>query len=358
MTLLIGADDGVYRVEELPFDSAELVLECGPNGRIKQLDPVSGVFVASTSGLYRSTDAGDSWERLDVCDDEIWEVCALPDGTLFAGTDASSLYRSDDDGRNWTRVETFDEIPSRHLWRSPINPYGSRVRAMVNPPGNRERLVVGVEAGGIHVSEDAGESWTEICSPALERRVDDEPQDDVHQFFVLDRDTWIVPTGRLDVLSDEHGDGTRGDAGLFMTEDAGATWTRLDRAGRDLNYPYSREVLVHDGTLYYCGSHTRPSYWREEGLNSAHTAMFQSEDLGRTWEQVSFPGEPDELAMAWTVFEDRPVAGLGRFGTLEPGEFYTSGSRNDQGRVIVRGADGEWETAGTVPHNVHAMLAL
>lgn len=281
----------------------------------------------------------------------------MPDGTLFAGTDVTSIYRSDDEGRNWKRVSSFDDITSRDLWRSPIDPYNARIRAMTNPPGDRQRLVVGVEGGGLHVSEDAGETWVEIRSPRLRRRIDDEPQDDIHQIYAVDRDTWIVPTGRLDILSDELGNESRGDAGIFRTRDGGASWQRIDRLDRDLEHPYSREVLIHDDRLFYCASHTRPSYWRQDGRNSADTAMFESEDLGDTWEQVSFPGEPHELAMGWAVFKDQPVAGLGRFGTLEEGEFYTTGSVNDNGRLIRRSADGTWEEVGNVAHNIHAMLA-
>lgn len=126
--------------------------------------------------------------------------------------------------RGLARTRGFQELPSREDWYTPRHRDEAHVRSLGAHPDAPNRVVAGVEEGGVHVSEDRGESWTE-------RR--DGVQDDVHHVLVLGPETYVASCGD----------------GLYRTRDGGRSWTRLDDA---LSYRYFREATMHDGRLY-CG---------------------------------------------------------------------------------------------------------
>jgi hypothetical protein len=88
-----------------------------------------------------------------------------------------------------------------------------------------------------------------------------------------------------------------------------------------------REAISHDGRLYAAAARDPPGTWR--GESGADGGLFVSEDEGETFESVSYPGQPQEVVLAWTIAEGNVVAGT------------------NEGRVLLEGNDG-WETAGQV----------
>ena len=89
--IFIGASDGVYRVGELPFESATKVLDTRIVQAISVFDRTDSVFAAATSGLYRSPNSGESWTKLSIPTDEVWSV-AVTKNALYAGTAPAYLY--------------------------------------------------------------------------------------------------------------------------------------------------------------------------------------------------------------------------------------------------------------------------
>lgn len=338
MTLLMGTDAGVYRADELPFNSHDLeqVLECGRVRGIRWFDHTEGIFVAADSGLYRSTDGGHAWTDLHVPGDgEVWSVLATADGALYAGTNDPYLYRSLDGGKTWMELSGFRELPSRGYWESPADAHRARLRTLESPPGQPKQLVAGIEVGGAHVSDDQGATWRDCRT--------DSP-DDIHQVVALSHDVYLAATGYFDLDLEHLGQGhALAEGGLYRTTDAGASWTRLDRGNE---HAYIRGVLVSDGLLCFCGATTPPPEWRSEGIDAA---LFESTNLGRTFERVPYPGGPDELLEAWTVVDGRAVGGASWYGPSDPPDH--------RGRIIRRD-DGEYHTAGRVPGNVSALETL
>lgn len=330
MALLVGTDAGVFRATDLPVepDDAERVLE-GRTTELKRDGNTDAVFAATTDDLYRSGDEGRTWQPLAVpgADRDVWSV--LPtDGTLFAGTNGPALYRSIDGGESWTALSGFLELPSRERWMSPVDPDRARVRTLASPPDVPDRVVAGIESGGVHISDDGGDTWTD--------RQADSP-DDVHHVLALGPEEYLVAAGFLGLGGDERASAP---GGLHRTTDAGATWERLDA---DHEHTYIRRVAVHDGRLYHCGSRTPPPAWRDG--NGADAALFEAPSGEDSFERVPYPGEPRELVLAWTTVDGALVGGTGGFVAPDSGE---------RGRLIRR-TDGEWETAGRVPGNVIAL---
>jgi photosystem II stability/assembly factor-like uncharacterized protein len=132
------------------------------------------------AGLHRSTDGGDAWERVGAGtidpgeDPEVAErrgtegvsVMAVavdpadPD-TVWAGTEPSALFRSGDGGDSWAHVGGITDLPSASEWSFPPRPYTHHVRWIEIDPHDPGRVYVGIEAGALLVTPDAGETWLE-----------------------------------------------------------------------------------------------------------------------------------------------------------------------------------------------------
>lgn len=94
--------------------------------------------------------------------EEVFSVVVNPDGDrLYAGTHPAHLYVSTDDGETWTELEGLQDLPSREEWHTPRHRNETHIRSLGVHPDAPERVIAGVEVGGVHVSEDDGETWTE-----------------------------------------------------------------------------------------------------------------------------------------------------------------------------------------------------
>lgn len=319
MTVLIGTADGVYRAPGVPFDDAERVLDCGAVAQVRAFDAVDGAFAATRAGLYRSTDGGESWDRLDLPHDAAWSVLATDDRTLYAGTAPAHLYRSDDGGRTWGEVTSLQDQPSRAAWTSPVDD-DARLRTLGAHPGAPGLLIAGVESGRLHVSDDGGATWAEHGDPI---------PDDVHHVLVRGPGEFVVSTGYLGL------DG-RAPGGLYRTTDAGASWTRLDAA---VDRSYFREAVEAGGRLFAAAARGSPGTWAD---GDADAALYESDDDGETLESVPYPGGPEEVVIAWAVSGGTVLAGT---------------AAGPAGSVLRRGDDGEWRRGGRVPGDVHSLAS-
>ncbi|HLJ27593.1 MAG TPA: glycosyl hydrolase [Candidatus Angelobacter sp.] len=122
-------------------------------------------------GIFRSTDGGATWQKvlykdnktggIDVVFDptnsntlfaSLWEVYRTP-WSLNSGGQGSGLYKSTDGGTNWKRLEGHG-LPSGIMGRIGICVSGAdsgRVYAMIES-----------KEGGLYRSDDAGENWTRM----------------------------------------------------------------------------------------------------------------------------------------------------------------------------------------------------
>ncbi len=145
------------------------------------------------SGIYRSTDGGDSWERLsnglpkgDMGKIGLSVCRSLPDRVYAAVTareHEQGLYRSDDRGASWERVSENSS---------------SKVRC---DPNNADRVYL--LGDGDSVSEDGGKSFTRPYKDGT-----------VH---VNQQAMWIDPGDSKHIYIGN-------DGGFYMTDNGGETW--------------------------------------------------------------------------------------------------------------------------------------
>ncbi|ERH08287.1 MAG: hypothetical protein J07HX64_00027 [halophilic archaeon J07HX64] len=244
--LLAGSDDGVYRLTD-PTEpgtrTATAVLDSGRVLRVRTFDALPGVFAATRTGLYHSPDGVD-WTDLAVPTEQVYAVGA--DGRrLYAGTRPAAVYVTQIDGTigsaplAWRELDGFQDLPSRGDWRLPRHENLAQVKDLHAPAP--ERLVAGVEVGGVHSSDDGGKTWTE-------RR--DGVDDDIHELRAVSAREWLAATGD----------------GLYRTTDGGGTWTRLDD---DVEQRYFRAVLATEGGVYAAGAMANSSTWEDDDADPA-----------------------------------------------------------------------------------------
>ena len=278
MAITFGTNDGVWSLNDGTPQRAGLV------GReVSHVAASNGLTLAAVprDGLY---ELSNSEER------RIWEgdarSCAIgPDERLYVGIEPAMVFRSDDGGTSWTRLDKIDALPSRESWYFPPPPHEPHVRSIDFLPGAEASLLVGVEVGGVLLSDDSGDSWREM-------------NNGVH----VDIHTVRPDPSRPGSLIAATG------GGVYVSDDSGGSW---ERATKGLGQGYA--VCVHFNPDR-AGEALIATGQRPPGLD-AH--VWHTLDGGHTWEQVLDPPLPSEYARvpvvlfadgsAWIASEDGRV---------------------------------------------------
>jgi len=220
------------------------------------------VYAGTDRGLYRSDDGGAKWALQDtpMTGSMVWSMALDPvdRDVMFAGTGTPSkpgIYRTTDAGKSWEHlaVDIADECPNVGIPR----PTGIAI-----DPTDHRHVWVGLEVDGVRHSADGGDTWTRINGQI--------PNQDVHNvlvvagppkavFTVVNDDIWrSVDDGRtwtpaharevfpwhyprgIAVKPNDPktvfltlGDSTPGRVGTVMrSRDAGVTWQSLGLPGQ------------------------------------------------------------------------------------------------------------------------------
>ncbi len=166
-TIYAAAGRTVYR----SLDAGDSWQETGNNGLAMGvstlvIDPqtpqnlYAGIGSFVVRGFYRSSDGGENWEQANngLTQTTVFSLAIDPDtpSTLYAGT-LSGLFRTSNRGDNWERIEN--------------GLTGSNIRPIVVDPKAPSTLYVGTLDGGAFRSLDGGDSWEAINNGLTDQRV-------------------------------------------------------------------------------------------------------------------------------------------------------------------------------------------
>lgn len=269
----------------------------------------SRVLVGSRSGVIASADDGANWERVELPKPDVFSVAiGGADGALFAGTEPSHLFVAREGGP-WTELEALQEIPSRERWSFPPRPWTHHVRWIAPDPHRAERLLVGIELGGLMRSEDGGVSFSDH-RPGAKR--------DTHSL------AWHP--SEPDRAYQAAGDGAA------WSRDGGLSWEAAD-AGRELRYCWALAVDPSDPERWYVSAASGPG-----AAHSGESARGRLYRWNSGWEELPLPTDSMPYALAAT---DRQLVA----GTAA-------------GRVLVSDDGGErWQDLGVELGSILAMAA-
>jgi hypothetical protein len=293
--LLVCTREGLVRLERAEDSWQESTLLEEPARCVAAGD--GRLLAGSRDGVFLSTDEGASWQHADLPEADVFSVAVGPDGTLFAGTEPSRLFRSRD-GERWDELEALQAIPSRERWSFPPRPWTSHVRWIAPDPHRPERLLVGIELGGLMYSDDGGESFTDH-RPGAER--------DVHTL------AWHP---RVEGRAYESGGG-----GAAWSRDGGWSWEPAE-AGRGHRYCWALAVDPEEPERWYVSAAHGPR--QAHGGGPAAAGLYRWEGAG-PWEPIGagLPQPMDSMPYALGA------SSAGLFAGLADGRRYQSSDRGE-----------------------------
>lgn len=203
--------------------------------------PREYAFAATDDGLYRSPNGGRAWKRADRGIEGVYiqTLVVSPsfatDSTLYAGSEDNGIYCSTDTGASWQHLPSTSALGAINgLWMIDNQP--------------TPILIVGTGDGRLLRSLDNGVSWTVVGEYPPILAVGGYGQ---HVYAGLE------------------------DAGLAVSDDAGATWTQEPHfAARDIT-----RLTAHAGRPLVAFGPTEGA-WRQSDMTNTWQALPDLSELG------------------------------------------------------------------------------
>lgn len=224
-------------------------------------------------GALLSDDDGVTWRPIDLPEGNVFSVAiGAGDGALYAGTEPSRLFVSRDGGA-WDELEALQDIRSRSRWSFPPRPWTHHVRWIAPDPHRPERVLVGIELGGVMRTDDGGATFSDHRPGA---------KLDAHQIAWHPR-----ACGRAYQAAGD---------GAAWSRDGGETWAAADD-GRDRGYCWALAVDPEDPERWYVSAASGPGT-AHAGADRARGRLYRW-DRGR-WHRLALPDETMPYALAAT----------------------------------------------------------
>jgi hypothetical protein len=309
LTFVCTRDDRLVRLQrDARSWAAESALE-SVSARCVTTDGSRVLVGTIGQGALVSSDGGSTWESVDLPERDVFSVAISPaDGALYAGTEPSRLFVSRDGGP-WTELTALQDIPSRERWSFPPRPWTHHVRWIAPDPHAAERLLVGIELGGLMYSDDRGATFTDHRPGA---------KLDCHLL------AWhpSAPGRAYQAAGD----------GAAWSRDGGVSWEAAD-TGRDLGYCWALAVDPSDPERWYVSAASGPR--AAHSGDQAHGKLYRWEG---GWQALPLPS--DSMPYALAAVDGQLLC------ALADGRFLVSGDRGES-----------WDEIGVPVGSVLAMAA-
>jgi len=197
-------------------------------------DGKNGILAGTDSGLYRTYDIANGWEKLDLgpgINNSIFVIHISPKEpqTIWAGTASSGVIVSNDDGKTWRAINGIpQDVP---------------ISSIASDPQRLDRIYVGTSQA-FWLSRDGGKTWT--------RRGGNLPLGNFTSILINPSNT-----DEIFISSSLESDG-----GIFYSSDAGMKWKRVD--SKEMPLPsrrvWSMAFDPQDPNRIFAGSHSSGVY--------------------------------------------------------------------------------------------------
>jgi photosystem II stability/assembly factor-like uncharacterized protein len=200
-------------------------------------DDLGGIYAGTDTGLYRTYDINNGWEKLsfgDGINENVFAIHSTPNvpGTIWVGTATSGVIVSNDDGKSWKKIGEAGGPPQN-----------IPVVSITTDPSRPNLIYVGTTQS-LYLSRDGGRTWM--------RRGGNLPLGKYTSILIDPEDP-----DKIFVSSSLESSG-----GVFFSKDAGLQWERVDSL--QMRVP-SRRVWAMafdpaDSTRIFAASHSSGVY--------------------------------------------------------------------------------------------------
>ncbi len=272
--LYVNADTGFADLAMDPADSLILYAAAYEYRRLPYYFSSGG----AGSGIYKTTDGGETWKRLtkDLPEGFMGRiglaVARSAPGVVYALVEhkEGGIWRSEDRGETWKRMcdpQTYRRVSTRPFYYSQI---------FVDPTNDK---IVYVLSTGLHVSNDGGQKFRAIGGGI---------HPDHHAL-------WINPSNPLHLIEGN-------DGGIDISYDGGKTW--LPVQSMDLAEVYQVGYDMRDPYYVYCGLQDNGSWGGPSATTD--TAGIANDDwvsigTGDGFYAQPDPNDPNTVYSNWQV---------------------------------------------------------
>ena len=267
-------------------------------------------------GIFRTTDGGKTWQKVLYKDDHtggidivfdphnsnvlyasLWQVQRTP-WSLSSGGPGSGLYKSTDGGETWKRLEGHG-LPAGVLGRIGVSVSGG--------DSNRVYALIEAKEGGLYRTDNAGDSWERINDDGRFRQrawyfthVFADPKN-VDTVYVLNTGSFKSTDGgkTFNLMPAPHGDHhglwidpddpdriiNSNDGGVDISRDGGRSWTTQD------NQPTAQFYHVIDDNQW-----PYHLYGTQQDNSSVAIATFDDSGVIGRWDWFDYGGETGFVA--------------------------------------------------------------
>ncbi len=235
--------------------------------------------VMQGDGVYKSTDAGETWTHMGLADSEVVAKLRIhptnPDlvyaavlGHVAAPHDERGVFRSRDGGQTWERVLFRDDKTGAvDLVMDPNDP-DVLYAAFWEAYRVSWQMSSGGPGSGLFKSTDGGDTWTELTHNT------GMPNGVIGRIGVA-----VAGTDSRRVYAIVEAE----TGGVFRSDDAGATWTKINDERR-----------LRQRAFYYNHIYADPT--ERDTVYVLNTRMYRSTDGGQTFSIVEIPhGDAHDL---------------------------------------------------------------
>lgn len=233
--------------------------------------PIRGVTTSDGDGMYKSTDAGKTWQRIGL--ETVGQISRIrihptnPDvawvaaqGQIWVENDNRGVFKTTDGGKTWNHVlKVAPDVGAAELAIDPTNP---RILYAAMWENGRKPWYIksGGTDGGIFKSTDGGETWNKLTSglPTLVGKIGVD--------VVASQ-----PSRVYAVVEAEEGKG-----GVYRSDDFGANWSLM-----------STSRLVQSRPWYYNRITADPS--DPDTVYVSNVTFMKSTDGGKTYDILRTP---------------------------------------------------------------------
>lgn len=295
--LLVGTRKGLFVLRGARGGPFEFVGRAfaGQDVEYAIRDPRSGTYLAAVSHghfgprVFRSPDpTAAEWEQTDGprfpedADASVERVWVITPGeepdALYAGVDPAALFESRDGGATWTLNRSLWEDPTRSDW---IPGNGGLMAHTICPwPGEPSRLLVGISAVGVWLTDDGGATWRTGNEGIVPRYLPEEARDQPLRRCVHHVERAPLRPERL--FMQFHG-------GVYRSDDGGVSWADIGEGlPSDFGFPIVTDPRDPDAAWVIPMNSDQ-----DRVTTDGRVRVFETRDAGSTWtaREAGLPGD-------------------------------------------------------------------